>query len=227
MLVTPSNSTRTVRPATAVTNHMKVRRREKAGRSRRIAFHQIPHSDSGSPRSGMVASMVQVGSGHPIGTIDSQFVNHVWAHDPDATRRAALRYSGALTARWISRRTHRRANTKTGRDGPDRVEDLMGKQRREQSQHSIFVDNPFVDGFLEWMGSREGRQCIEVRDVLWDLLEDVELDAKQRQLIWPDAEGLDLVQSIQRIPGLPWPRDRGSFTQLDRYGLRSGKLFPG
>src|SRR5271169_3839400 len=95
MLVTPSNSTRTVRPATAVTNHMKVRRREKAGRSRRIAFHQIPHSDSGSPRSGMVASMVQVGSGHPIGTIDSQFVNHVWAHDPDATRRAALWESGA------------------------------------------------------------------------------------------------------------------------------------
>ena len=104
-------------------------------------------------------------------------------------------------ARWISRRTHRRATTKTGRDGPD-VEDLMGKQRREQSQDSIFVDNPFVDGFLEWMGSREGRQCIEVRDVLWDLLEDAELDAKQRQLIWPDAERLDLVQSIQRIQKL-------------------------
>ena len=78
----------------------------------------------------------------------------------------------------------------------------MGKQRREQSQDSIFVDNPFVDGFLEWMGSREGRQCIEVRDVLWDLLEDAELDAKQRQLIWPDAERLDLVQSIQRIQKL-------------------------
>jgi len=90
----------------------------------------------------------------------------------------------------------------TGRDGPDRVEDLMGKQRREQLQDSIFVDNPFVDGFLEWMGSREGRQCIEVRDVLWDLLEDVELDAKQRHLIWPDAERLDLVQSIQRIQKL-------------------------
>src|SRR6202166_3026430 len=122
---------------------------------------------------------------------------------------------------------------KTGRDGPDLFEDIMGKQRREQSQDSqdsIFVDNPFVDGFLQWMGSREGWQCIEVRDVLWDLLEDVELDAKQRQLIWPDAGRLDLVQSIQRIqklPGLPWPRDRGSFTQLDRHGLRSGKLFPG
>ena len=111
-------------------------------------------------------------------------------------------YSGALTARRISRRTHRRANTKTGRDGPEGVEDLMSKQRPEQSQDSIFVDNPFVDGFLEWMGSREGRQCIEARDVLWDLLEDLELDAKQRQLIWPDAERLDLVQSIQRIQKL-------------------------
>jgi hypothetical protein len=76
----------------------------------------------------------------------------------------------------------------------------MSKQRPEQSQDSIFVDNPFVDGFLEWMGSREGRQCIEARDVLWDLLEDLELDAKQRQLTWPD--GLDLVESIQRIQKL-------------------------
>jgi hypothetical protein len=61
------------------------------------------------------------------------------------------------------------------------------------------ANNPFVDGFFEWMGSREGQQCIEVHDVLWDLLEDVQLDAKQRQLIWLDAERLDLEQSIQRI----------------------------
>ena len=89
----------------------------------------------------------------------------------------------------------------------------MGKQRREQPQDSIFGDNPFVDGFLEWMGSREGQQCIEIHDVLWDLLEDVQLDAKRRQLIWPDAkrsarkQRLDLDQSVQRIqklhPGFP------------------------
>ena len=125
MLVTPSTSTRTVRPATAVTNHMKVRRREKAGRSARIALHQIPHSDSGNPRSGMVVSMVQVGSGHPIKTIDSRFVNHVWTHDPDPTRRAALRESEvtrippALTAGWISPSTAPPRQHKTGRDGPD------------------------------------------------------------------------------------------------------------
>ena len=89
----------------------------------------------------------------------------------------------------------------------------MGKQRRKQSQDSIFANNPIVDGFLEWMGSPEGQQCIEVHDVLWDLLEGVQLDAKQRQLIWPGAkrtarkERLDLDQSVQRIqkmyPNLP------------------------
>jgi len=45
-------------------------------------------------------------------------------------------------------------------------------------------------------------------DVLWDLLEDVQVDAKQRQLIWPGAkraarkERLDLDQSVQRIQKL-------------------------
>jgi hypothetical protein len=45
------------------------------------------------------------------------------------------------------------------------------------------VDNPFVDGFLEWMGSREGRQCIEARDVLWDLLAWISTEANH-----PNAE---------------------------------------
>ena len=75
----------------------------------------------------------------------------------------------------------------------------MGKQRKEHPQDSIFANNPFLDGLFDWMDSPEGEQCIAVRDVLWDLLEDVQLDAKQRKLIWPDAEPLDLEQSIQRI----------------------------
>jgi hypothetical protein len=75
----------------------------------------------------------------------------------------------------------------------------MGKQRREQPQDSIFANNPFLDGLFEWMDSPEGQQSIEVRDVLWNLVEDVQLDAKQRKLIWPDAERLDLEQSIERV----------------------------
>jgi hypothetical protein len=84
---------------------------------------------------------------------------------------------------------------KTGRDGPDLFEDIMGKQRREQPQDSIFANNPFLDGLFDWMDSPEGQQSIEVRDVLWNWLEDVQIEAKQRKLIWPDAERLDLADS--------------------------------
>jgi len=31
----------------------------------------------------------------------------------------------------------------------------MGKQRREPPQDNIFANNPFVDDFFEWMGSRD------------------------------------------------------------------------
>ena len=90
----------------------------------------------------------------------------------------------------------------------------MGKQRKEHPQDSIFANNPFLDGLFDWMDLPEGQQCIAVRDVLWDLLEDVQLDAKQRKLIWPDAEPLDLEQSIQRIqkeyPDFPPARSRSS-----------------
>jgi hypothetical protein len=94
----------------------------------------------------------------------------------------------------------------TGLDGPDLIEDIMGKPRKEQPEaESIFANNPFIEGLFEWMDSPEGQQSIAVRDVLWDLLEGVQVDAKQRQLIWPGAkrtarkERLDLDQSVQRI----------------------------
>lgn len=75
----------------------------------------------------------------------------------------------------------------------------MGRQRKEHPQDSIFADNPFLDGLFEWMDSPEGQNSIAIRDALWDLLEGVQLDAKKRKLIWPEAEPLDLEQSIRRV----------------------------
>jgi hypothetical protein len=93
----------------------------------------------------------------------------------------------------------------------------MGKQRREQPQDSIFADNSFLDGLFEWMDSPEGQKSIAVRDVLRSLLEDAQLDAKQRKLIWPDAERLDLEQSIQRVQKKypDFPRDEVEEFLLD------------
>jgi hypothetical protein len=97
----------------------------------------------------------------------------------------------------------------TGLVGPDPIEDLMGRQRKQHEQDSILANNPFIDGLFEWMDSPEGAQYMEISDVLSTLLEDVQLDARQRKVIWPDAERLDLDHSIERIQKLhpDFPRD--------------------
>jgi hypothetical protein len=94
----------------------------------------------------------------------------------------------------------------------------MGKPRKkswssngnEEEEDSLFANKFFFEGLLAQKGTPEARQHEEIANALWDLLEDVQLDARQRTLIWPDAERLDLKQSIQRIqkqcPAIP--RDR-------------------
>src|SRR6202521_4220485 len=45
----------------------------------------------------------------------------------------------------------------TGLDGPDLIEDIMGKPRKEQPEaESIFANNPFIEGLFEWMDSPRG-----------------------------------------------------------------------
>ena len=76
----------------------------------------------------------------------------------------------------------------------------MGKPRKKHpEEESIFMNNPFIEGLFEWMDSPEGAKHLEIYDVLSKLLEDVHLDARERKVIWPDAERLDLEQSIQRV----------------------------
>jgi len=86
---------------------------------------------------------------------------------------------------------------------------VMGKPR---DKHPL-EDNPFTDGLLEWMDSPEGQQHIEVSDVLWSLMDGVELDAKQRKFVWPEAKRLTLDQSVRHIlkqhPDFPRGRVEG------------------
>ena len=82
----------------------------------------------------------------------------------------------------------------------------MGKPRQ---MHPL-EDNPFVEGFFDWMGSPEGQAAIEVNDALWELMEDVQLEARQRKIIWPGGKGLSIDQSVERIHKLypNFPSDR-------------------
>jgi hypothetical protein len=70
---------------------------------------------------------------------------------------------------------------------------------RKPRQMHPFEDNPFLEGFADWMGSPEGQSAIEVSDVLWELVEDLQLDARQRKIIWPNGKALSIDQSVEHM----------------------------
>jgi hypothetical protein len=87
--------------------------------------------------------------------------------------------------------------------GQRRYSHPMGKRRAKHP----FEDNPFIDGFLEWMDAPEGQQSIEALDLVFGTLEHAGVDARQRKIVWADGKRLSIEQSTDRIharhPGVP------------------------
>jgi hypothetical protein len=77
-------------------------------------------------------------------------------------------------------------------------------QRREQ--HPL-ENHPFVEDFVDWMGSDQGQLSNAVLDIVWPLLEKADVDAKKRKIIWQDGQRLSIRACVQRIhadyPDLP------------------------
>jgi hypothetical protein len=80
---------------------------------------------------------------------------------------------------------------------------------KKQSGWSIFENNPFIDGLFEWMDSPEGQLADDVREFTWQSLQHVDVDARDRKLLWDDGKRLSIDESVQRIhDGYPeYPRD--------------------
>jgi hypothetical protein len=70
---------------------------------------------------------------------------------------------------------------------------------KKQSEWSIFENNPFIEGLFEWMDSPEGQLSDEVRDLAWQSLQNVDVDASDRKLVWDDGKRLSIDESVQRI----------------------------
>lgn len=94
----------------------------------------------------------------------------------------------------------------------------MGKARKKSwssngndaaQVDNIFANNPFLDGLFEYLNSPEAELQSEVDEVIWQLLEDIQVDAEKRLLLWPDAEQLTLDQSVERLQKLypDYPRE--------------------
>jgi len=81
----------------------------------------------------------------------------------------------------------------------------MGKKKNtwnssyELPLEPLLDDNPFLEGLFERMNSAEGQLYREVSDTLWPLLDELHVDAKQRQIIWLDGTRLDLDESVQKL----------------------------
>jgi hypothetical protein len=71
--------------------------------------------------------------------------------------------------------------------------------RMAKSRKHTLEEDPFLDGLLDWMGSAEGQEHIEMSDALWPLLEDVKLDANQRKFVWPDGKRLSFDKSARQL----------------------------
>jgi hypothetical protein len=74
----------------------------------------------------------------------------------------------------------------------------MGKR----AQRHPLEDNPFLQGFSEWMDSPDGELSAEAADAVWELLAGADVDARHRKIRWDNKEALDIEPSVKRIHGV-------------------------
>jgi hypothetical protein len=94
----------------------------------------------------------------------------------------------------------KRATTKSAAKGRPKKSYAIGKPRKEEESEDMLLwipDETFCDEISEWWDSPEGELWMEI--TLEELLNDVGIDAGQRKFLWPDANRLDLKQSVRRI----------------------------
>lgn len=70
---------------------------------------------------------------------------------------------------------------------------------RSPSVDEIEEDSSFIGDLLAYMNSPEGELFIEVGDIVTIMLEQADVDAKERQIIWDNGDRLSIAASAQRI----------------------------
>ena len=77
----------------------------------------------------------------------------------------------------------------------------MGKRRAKPSgtDKHPFEDSAFVEGLLDWMDSPAGQHSIEALDLVFGEMDHVDVDAKQRKIVWTDGKWLSIEESAERL----------------------------
>ena len=85
---------------------------------------------------------------------------------------------------------------------------MKKKNPKKQSWSTSYVmEAPSQEDILAWENSPEAQLSELAMHVVFDCLDPVTVDARQRQLIWPDGQRLTIIESAERIhteePELP------------------------
>ena len=71
----------------------------------------------------------------------------------------------------------------------------MGDWRTE---HPV-ENGSFPDDSVDWMNTPEGQQSIEALDLVFGALDYVDVDAKQRKIVWTDGKPLSIEEAAERL----------------------------
>jgi hypothetical protein len=74
-----------------------------------------------------------------------------------------------------------------------------GSNGDDEKQGFLFANNPFLESLLAHVNSPEAELQSKADDVLWERLQDVHLDTKNRLLLWPDSAQLNIDESAERL----------------------------
>jgi hypothetical protein len=80
-----------------------------------------------------------------------------------------------------------------------RVSKGWSVEYRLPSVDEIEEDTSFIGDVLAYMNSPEGELFLEVGEIVSVVLEQADVDAKERQIIWDNGERLSIAASAQRI----------------------------
>jgi hypothetical protein len=71
----------------------------------------------------------------------------------------------------------------------------MGDWRTE---HPV-ENGSFPDDSVDWMDTPEGQQSIEALDLVFGALDYVDVDARQRKIVWTDGKRLSIEEAAERL----------------------------
>jgi hypothetical protein len=63
----------------------------------------------------------------------------------------------------------------------------------------LFEGNPFTEESFEWLDEPELDMNDEIRELAWEALQNADVDAANRRIIWEDGKRLSIDESVQRI----------------------------